>query len=202
MTISVLTPEFFNVVALIAITLLWLRIRAMLTASSHGDQVHYSLVEFTRARPLFELEMERARRLQYKLAVITISETGDQGGSTVGSKEGGGGQLEDRVVDAMRSTSILRDTLRMTDIASYDADNHQVVVMLPGLDGRRARQTINRIRSLLGLESRRDLQFGCAEFPGDGLLLDDLITFALTPVGLSETVHRVHRGLKYHDATN
>jgi hypothetical protein len=147
-----------------------------------------------------ELGMEHARRLGYKLAVIVIQELIPAASKMAaandepGTREENGG-METRFVDVLRNTSLLRETLRMTDIVAYDEDRQFVVIMLPGVDNEQtahATHTAQRIRMQLRLEPCNGVQIGCAEFPGDGLLLDDLISRALSRLVESEAVGRIH----------
>ena len=80
----------------------------------------------------------------------------------------------------------------MLDITAYDEDRQFVAIMLPGVDNAHAAHTALRIRKQLHLEPNEGVQIGCAEFPGDGLLLDDLISSALSRMGQAETVIRFH----------
>ena len=205
MTLSSISFAIISCVALIGAGLLWSR--KMLTSTTghqHSKETAVSLISFSRARPSMELGMEHARRLGYKLAIIVIQGS-DSAGSRIAAandesnaREESGG-METRLVDVLRNTSLLRETLRMTDIVAYDEDRQFVVIMLPGIDNEHtahATYTAQRIRMQLRLEPCNGVQIGCAEFPGDGLLLDDLISSALSRLGESEAVGRIHPGTR------
>jgi hypothetical protein len=184
-------------VALVGTSLLWCRKKRILTGSRRTKKTSTSVTGFSEAQAALELEMEHARRLEYKLAIIVIQEL-DPAESRVAAandesdtREENGG-TETSIVDVLRNTSLLKETLRMIDIVAYDEDRQFVMGMLPGVDNAHAAHTALRIRKQLHLEPNEGVQIGCAEFPGDGLLLDDLISSALSRMGQSESVVRIH----------
>lgn len=201
MTLSILSLVTILCVAMVGAGILWCRKMRKPTGRQHSKEMITPLISFSRARPSLELGMEHARRLEYKLAIIVLMEQGSANSEIAaanddyddsGSREGNG-DTKTSVVDVLHNTPVLRETLRMTDIVAYDEDRQFVVIMLPGADNAHAAHTTHRIRKQLHLEHSNDVQTGCAEFPGDGLLLDDLILCASSRMG-QEDVVRIHPG--------
>ena len=208
MTLYSISFAILPCVALVGASLLWHKKMRAPTGRRNSKEIATSLISFSQAQPSLELGMEHARRLEYKLAIIVIQEL-DSAESKMAAandelntrKENGG--METRIVDVLRNTSLLRESLRMTDIMAYDEDRQFVVIMLPGVDNAHtahATHTAQRIRMQLRLEPCHGVQIGCAEFPGDGLLLDDLITSALSRLGESEAITRIHPGAQLNAA--
>ena len=203
MTLSSITIAIISCMALVGAGLLWNRNMRASTGRRHAKNIATSLISFSQARPSLELGMEHARRLEYKLAILVIQEldpaesrmaAANDESNTREENEG----HETRIVDVLRNTSLLRETLRMTDIAAYDEDRQIVVIMLPGIDNADAAHTMQRIRKQLHMEPGNGVQLGCAEFPGDGLLLDDLISSASSRTGQSENVVRIHPETRFN----
>ena len=184
-------------VALVGGSLLWYRKKRVTTGRRHTKKTSTSMTSFSQAQPSLELELEHARRLEYKLSIIIIQELDPAESSMAATndepdtREENGG-TETSIVDVLRNSSLLREMLRMIDIVAYDEDRQLVMGMLPGVDNAHAAATALRIRKQLHLEPNEGVKIGCAEFPGDGLLLDDLISCALSRMGQSETVIRIH----------
>ena len=205
MTLYSISFAILPCVALVGASLLWHKKMRAPTGRRNSKEIATSLISFSQAQPSLELGMEHARRLEYKLAIIVIQEL-DSAESKMAAandelntrKENGG--METRIVDVLRNTSLLRESLRMTDIMAYDEDRQFVVIMLPGVDNEHAANTAQRIRKQLHLEPGNSVQIGCAEFPDDGLLLDDLISSASSGIGQSEAVVRIHSGTQLNAA--
>ncbi len=75
--------------------------------------------------------------------------------------------------------SILKESLRESDIATYDVPSNQYVIMLPESNREQAMLTVTRLKKLLFKRTAGHLVTGVAEFPTDGLILQDLITRAV-----------------------
>ena len=61
---------------------------------------------------------------------------------------------------------------------AYDTQNNQFIISLPETNKAQAHHTIKRIKKLLGNRMANQLALGIAEFPGNGLILEDLIKHA------------------------
>ena len=197
MMLSSVSFAIISCVAVAGASLLWSRKRRTPGERQHPGEIATSLISFSQARPSLELGMEHARRLEYNLAIIVIQELDQAAPGMAAANDEPGTRKEDerletRTNGVLRNTSLLRKVLRMTDIEAYNEDGQFVVIMLPGIDNVGATHTIQRIRKQLDLESGSDVQTGCAEFPGDGLLLDDLVSIASSRMAQSETVVRIH----------
>ena len=198
-----LSLELFFIIFCVVIVvagLLWYRNRRTSTGGQHSNEIETSLVSFSLAKPMLELEIEHARRLEYKLGILVIQEL-DPAESKMDSTteesnaHGENGGMETKLDVVLRNTSRLRETLRMIDIVAYDEERQLVVIMLPRVDNGQSDHTTNivqRLRRQLGPGAGNGVQIGCAEFPGDGLLLDDLISCALSKLEVSESVERIN----------
>ncbi|MFQ6112846.1 MAG: hypothetical protein ACE5NG_02025, partial [bacterium] len=75
--------------------------------------------------------------------------------------------------------SILRESLRESDIATYDVTNNQYIVLLPESNKLQAMQTVMRLKKLLFKRTAGHLVAGIAEFPTEGLIIEDLVHSAM-----------------------
>ena len=197
MMLSSISFAILSCVAAGGASLLWASNIHTPTRRQPPGEIATSLISFSQARPSLELGMEHARRLEYKLAIIVIHELDQAAPGIAAANDEPDTREEDehqetRIIDVLRNTSLLRELLRMTDIAAHNEDGQFVVIMLPGIDNAGATHTIQRIRKQLDLESGSGVQTGCAEFPGDGLFLDDLVSIASSRMAQSEAVVRIH----------
>jgi hypothetical protein len=72
---------------------------------------------------------------------------------------------------------VIRDALRDIDITSYAAVNNQFIIVLPESTKSEAEDALRRIKRLAGRGANQFLA-EVAEFPNDGLILDDLVLHA------------------------
>ncbi len=155
---------------------------------------------FRRSLPALSAEMARARRYQRPLTVLILGlENGRLpehlynlvGGN--GDDNGTGRQILSRTTQLVSFVlgTILRDTLRESDIATYHATEDRYVLLLTESTRAQARDTVQRLNQLFHRRVHTDLRAGIAEFPIDGLTLDELISSAQqewhqTPVPVTE----------------
>jgi hypothetical protein len=74
--------------------------------------------------------------------------------------------------------AILRDAVRGSDLVTYDARHEQYVVLFTESTRLQTWQAARRLRLLLFTRTCLCVRIGLAEFPADGLTLEDLITMA------------------------
>lgn len=72
----------------------------------------------------------------------------------------------------------LREILRTSDVVCYDSAEGHFVLGLTESDAATARRAVSRIRSLFQERLGVDLRTGVAQFPADGLTLEDLLSTA------------------------
>jgi len=69
--------------------------------------------------------------------------------------------------------------LRESDIACYDVPNNQYIIMLPESTREQATMTVTRLKKLLFKRTAGHLVAGIAEFPADGLIVEDLVKLSV-----------------------
>lgn len=150
-------------------------------------------------------ELARVRRYQRPLSIIVLRLESDQ--LLVDLKrtlvaESGNGSVEsyNQIMQTIQLVfslvgSILQESLRESDIPSYDVANNQYIIALPECTGEQASQTVTRLKKLLFKRTAGHLVAGIAEFPHDGLIIDDLVKTAMTSI-------EAHANGRYHENNN
>jgi len=155
---------------------------------------------FRRSLPALTAEMARARRYRRPLVVVMLGLENDRLPEHIhklagenGSDNGTGRQILSRTTQLVSFVlgSILRDTLRESDITTYHATEDRYILLLTESTRAQARDTVQRLNQLFHRRVYTDLRAGIAEFPIDGLTLDELIGSAQqewhqTPVPVTE----------------
>ncbi len=118
--------------------------------------------------PLLTSELRRCRRYERSLAVLVLSP----------DRDGALGERPERgAPDHVRFFllgSLLRDVVRETDIAIYHAEDHCFGLFMPEANADGARLAIARIGNSFYQRTDTSLRVGVAEFPKDGLTVQDL----------------------------
>jgi len=124
--------------------------------------------------PEFERELNRARRTERRLAVAVLAlESGpDERRASRKNKP----WIERWVY--LLVGSILRDLLREHDIVAYDPATDRHVLQLTESDRSQAGQLVERIREEVEARTSLSLRGGVAQFPEDGLTLQELLRHA------------------------
>lgn len=155
---------------------------------------------FRRSLPALMAEMARARRYQRPLTVVLLGLENGRLPEHVyhlvgdnGTDNGTSRQILSRTTQLVSFVlgSILRDTLRESDIAAYHATEDRYILLLTESTRAQARDTVQRLNQLFHPRVHTALRAGIAEFPIDGLTLDELISSAQqewhqTPVPVTE----------------
>jgi hypothetical protein len=137
--------------------------------------------------PAVEQELGRARRHERPLSVAIVEIRSDEllrqirmlitnGYMKFLSNHWHGAQIV-RVVFSLIGC-LLRDTLRETDLVAYDPISDRYIIVMPETDKAAARDAIERIREVLLKRTATEAHANIAEFPIDGLTLDDLMQAA------------------------
>lgn len=118
-------------------------------------------------------EFTRARRYEQPLTIVVVSpvqleESPGGPSASNGSKTSGPDVLPLLVAVG------LREALRESDVLCYRPMDRQFVLGLPQSDGDEARQALARVGALFLRRLNIGLVAGVAEFPADGLTLEDL----------------------------
>ena len=117
-------------------------------------------------------ELRRARRYQHPLTVVALSPAGLT--------------LEPQDAERIRAPhlsfyllgSLLRDVLRETDVPTYSAEHHLYAVFMLETREAEAVSAVDRLRELFHGRTGARVRAGTAEFPRDGLTVDDLLSGA------------------------
>jgi hypothetical protein len=141
------------------------------------------------ARPQLAQELTRARRYQHPLTVVTMSFaheqfTEQQYDLTTEHDDSHGSYVEQQIYSFHFVFPlvgvIVRDAIRESDIITYDAINNQYVILLPESSKPYAIQAVQRLITLISKRVLISLRVGLAEFPTDGLTIEDLVHRAQT----------------------
>jgi hypothetical protein len=123
-------------------------------------------------------EFGRARRYERALSIVVIAPTSwpDEQGTE-----------PPRVLPLLTAAG-LREILRETDIMCYQPTDGRFVLGLTESNGPAARLALERVQALFKERLRIDLAIGVAQFPSDGLTLEDLVDAARAQVGATKGV--------------
>jgi hypothetical protein len=163
-------------------------------------------------RPLLDAEVRRCRRYERPLAVLVFAPktppvvNGNGANGAAHPENGNGRHHAAASADPWLNFSmqlgflllgtVLRGTLRETDIVAYAPETDDFVVLLPEADATAATRAVERLSALFYERSSLVLRVGTALYPADGLTLDDIVeharqTCAAVPLGASGSVqHR------------
>lgn len=185
---AVLLPLIFvaSCIIFLSLSYAWLQRRV----STVSRPTIYSILEaaampaYRQSLSQLRKEISRARRYQRPLAIVVI-----QINATF-SRPHKGGVNEESVVQVDQSGelqplefvlcgSIFRDALRETDIATYDGVKKQFVIWLPESTKKDTIEIVKRLRNVVGKNIADNLSTGMAEFPEDGLIIEDLVNRAM-----------------------
>lgn len=122
-----------------------------------------------------QAELRRARRYQHPLSVVALSPAGDAADEApVEAETPPPGAVRTPHLSFYLLGSLLRDVLRETDVATYAAEQHLFAVFLLETREPEARCAVTRLRDLFHHHTGAQLRAGVAEFPRDGLTVEDL----------------------------
>jgi hypothetical protein len=120
------------------------------------------------ARVRLEAELARARRYERPLTVGVVAlEPAESGPDRCAAPSA-----------LFLAGAIVREALRGSDLVTYDAQHNHYVILFIESTKLQAVQAAKRVQALLSTRTSLRVRHGLAEFPADGLLLEDLITMA------------------------
>lgn len=144
---------------------------------------------FRRTLPQLSNELARVRRYNRPLSVVVLRIESDQlllnlKRSLASETGNGSASSYSNIMQTIQLVfslvgSILSESLRDSDIACYDVANNQYIILLAESDKARAAQTVQRLKKLLFKRTAGHLLAGIAEFPQDGLIIEDLVKVAV-----------------------
>jgi GGDEF domain-containing protein len=162
--------------------LIWRRrkVNYAVTKGLYGNW-HTAIPRYRRSLHRMTAELERARRYGNSLTIAVLSVDQEQ------LK-----QKKRNLLAVMENTEIasyfffslvsalLRDNLRACDFLTYDVTNDYYVVLMPETSASLAEQGVIRLNELIANRIKITLRAGVAEFPADGLTIEDLVSHAHT----------------------
>jgi GGDEF domain-containing protein len=149
-----------------------------------------TLPSYRRSQNVMGAELARMRRYERSLCVLVLRLDAAVPRNNNGTDAGGkGAHGADPLVAYWEIGAVLRDVLRDSDVAATDLSKIQHVVLLPETKHEQAVQTATRIRKLVYSTTGLTVLAGVAEFPAQGLILDDLVKSAEEDCKQHQTVH-------------
>ena len=146
-------------------------------------------------------ELSRARRSHRPLSVIVIEHHPTESVSNSRRQSDNPESIrffsrrrEAGITDYLLCGKIIRDALRDIDITSYAAVNNQFIIVLPESTKSEARDALRRIKGIIGIGADQ-LLAEVAEFPNDGLILDDLVAHAANLINNRDTDLDINLGI-------
>jgi hypothetical protein len=143
-----------------------------------------SLPSFRNSIEHLNKELSRARRSHRPLSMIVIEHHPTESGSNSSRQSDNSESLriisrgrERDITDFLLCGKVIREALRDIDITSYAAVNNQFIIVLPESTKSEAEDALRRIKGIIGMGADQMLA-EVAEFPNDGLILDDLVAHA------------------------
>ena len=128
---------------------------------------------YRRSLPQLSMELSRMRRYERSLAVLMLQLEG----STVEAMVGGRKPRESHFTFWHIGT-LLRELLRDSDIVTSDPTEESFVIVLPEANRAQAQQAANRLRAAILATTQERVRLGVAEFPSDGLIIEELVKAA------------------------
>lgn len=169
----------------------WRRKKAENAASEAASELASraaAVLPFRESLPRLGLELTRARRYDAPLALAAVEARPDRIGRRlvlaadaaveVDPDDGSDMPPEVRELAAVLLSPLLRGGVRVTDLVAYDAREDDHVILFTETTREQAREALGRLRRLSEERFSVGLGVGIAEFPSDGLSLEDLVAIA------------------------
>jgi hypothetical protein len=137
---------------------------------------HGAIASYRRSLPQFAVALSRARRYQHPITVAVLSLGREQLVQSMRNLAGGwtNANLASHFYFSFVG-ALLRDNLRESDVVTYDAAADQFVILLTETSAAGAEQALLRLNALVYKHTAVALRLGTAEFPADGLIIEDLV---------------------------
>ncbi len=153
--------------------LLWQRRPATVWAEPHGGDA-WTAPTYRRSLQRLSMELARMRRYERSLAVVTIRLEGQ----TAESLAADGRRPRETHFTFWHIGTLLRELLRDCDSVTSDPAEESFVIVLPEANRAQALQAANRLRAAIAATTHERLRVGIAEFPSDGLIIEELVRAA------------------------
>ena len=141
---------------------------------------------FRRSLPDLARELARARRYGRPLSVVVLSLGNGHLAEEVRRVNGNNGDSTADVKLLTRTSQVasivfgwvLQEALRESDTLSYFAADNRYVILMTESTHEQAHKAMERLSALYYQRTLDHLRAGIAQFPGDGLTLEDLVVSA------------------------
>ena len=130
---------------------------------------------YRKSMPRLSQELARMRRYERSLSVLVIDIDRRPEDPEAPSVKRNGREL---TVAFWHMGAMLRDLLRNSDIVTSDPADDRFVILLPETNGAQAELAAKRLRTPLAATTQLRVRMGVAEFPGDGLIIEELVKSA------------------------
>lgn len=179
--IALLTGILFSII------LLWLEMRNrqfnQSTISTFLDAA--SIPSFRNSVDKINKELSRARRSRSPLSLIVIGHHPTEPGLNHTPQTEAtrlalvlNRRKNNDMTDFLLCGTVMRDALRDIDIMCYAGADYQYIIVLPESSKSNADYALARIKKVVEKNIANHLVAGVAEFPADGLILEDLVGYA------------------------
>jgi len=154
----------------IALFVLWQR----RSSSVWGNPADITVPTYRNTQQRLSLELARMRRYERSLAVMVLHLDAQPvvPGDAKRKVQRPGSLLYWHV------GTMLRDLLRDSDIVTSDPASERFVILLPEANRNQALLAANRLQTPIVATAQMRVRMGVAEFPGDGLILEELVKVA------------------------
>jgi len=141
---------------------------------------HAAIPRYRRSLHRLTAELERGRRYHRALTVTVLAVDFDQHKQKKRNliSLSGNTEVASQFFFSLVS-SLLRDNVRGSDLVTYDVTNDYYVLLFPEATAAATEQTLRRLQQLVMQRSKVMLRYGIAEYPKDGLIVQDLVGRAL-----------------------
>jgi GGDEF domain-containing protein len=153
---------------------------------NHGDLVMIgrgdttALPSYRRSLPDLGHELARMRRYERALAVLVLRvDNGSTPESGISGNGNGPRPSAATRIPFWHVGTMLRDLLRDSDVATCEYTTGEYVVLLPETNRIQAIQAANRLGKIVFATTDLHVQSGVAEFPSDGLIVEELVRSAI-----------------------
>lgn len=157
----------------VALFLAWQRRPA--TAWGAPPNADMAVPSYRKSLPRLSQELARMRRYERSLAVLVIDIDPRLGEADSVSAKRNGREL---TVAFWHMGAMLRELTRNSDIVTSDPADDRFVVLLPESNRAQAELAASRLRTPLAASTQLLVRMGVAEFPGDGLIIEELVKSA------------------------
>lgn len=163
--------------------------------------------DYNQTLPILNREYARARRHGRPLSVIVArpKTTAKPCGVTPGDPVDPNPDNTDS--DNLNSSILLhcspvfRDAVRETDITTFDWQKNRLIIALPDSNKEQTYNVVHRCNRILGDNIVSRLSVGIAEFPVDGLFIDELIDKAEDDKAFTKTGRKTNASKAIHSVT-